>query len=129
MFKNVFSIILTDNGKEFLNPDAIEASYNTGKQIVRLFYCEPRQSQQKGKIEKNHEHIREIIPKGKEMNFLSNDLVNLMSNHINNYPRPSLNMHSPLKASKLFLDESIFKLNHLSHLKINDINLTPNLLK
>lgn len=129
LFKNTFNIILTDNGKEFFDPDAIEASYDTGKKIIRLFYCEPRQSQQKGKIEKNHEHIREIIPKGKEMNFLSNDLVSLMSNHINNYPRPSLNMCSPLKASKLFLDEAIFKLNHLSHLKINDINLTPSLLK
>lgn len=28
------------------------------------YYCEPKHSEQKGELEKNHEYIRYIIPKG-----------------------------------------------------------------
>lgn len=41
-----------------------------------------------GKIEKNHEYIRYIIPKGTPMdNYTQNDISKMMS-HINSVPRP-----------------------------------------
>ena len=63
-FKEMFEIILTDNGWEFSKPDNIEFDYSTGEKLVNVFYCEPYSSWQKGGIERNHEFIRYIIPKG-----------------------------------------------------------------
>lgn len=76
LFSQSFPIILTDNGKEFFDIEGVENSFLTFQCLTRLFFCDSRQSQQKGKIEKNHEHIREIISKGKEMDFLCDNDVN-----------------------------------------------------
>lgn len=57
-FKKYFPVILTDRGKEFKDPLAIEYS-KSGEKLCDVFYCDSRQSQQKGKCEKNHEHFRE----------------------------------------------------------------------
>ena len=35
--------------------------------LTKVLYCESRRSDQKGKCEKNHEHFREMIPKGRNM--------------------------------------------------------------
>ena len=32
-----------------------------------VFYCDPYVSNQKGRLEKNHEYIRYVIPKGRSM--------------------------------------------------------------
>lgn len=63
MFYDLFKCILTDNGSEFSNPEYIE---DNGSEVLRthVFYCDPKQSQQKGKIEVCHEFIRRYIPKG-----------------------------------------------------------------
>ena len=68
MFARLFPVLLTDNGSEFSDPLQIETDSDSGLQLCRLFYCDPRQSQQKGSCENNHEFIRRVIPKGKSMN-------------------------------------------------------------
>ena len=128
LFSQTFPIILTDNGREFFDISGIENSYITNERLIRLFFCEPRQSQQKGKIEKNHEHIREIIPKGKEMDFLTEDDVNLISLHINNYLRPSLDFASPFDKARLMLSPKVLSLNKLFKLELRKIILKPSLL-
>ena len=80
LFKEIFECILTDNGKEFKDPLALETSEETGEILTRIFYCRPRHSEEKGKCEKNHEHFREFIPKGHSfMNYSKRDF-NYISN-------------------------------------------------
>lgn len=128
LFSQTFPIILTDNGKEFFDIEGIENSFFTSQRLTRLFFCDSRQSQQKGKIEKNHEHIREIIPKGKEMDFLCDNDVNLMSLHINNYLRPSLDFASPFSIASLMMNKKVMSLNLLYGLDPHQVILKPSLL-
>lgn len=62
-FSNAFSILVTDRGGEFQNPDALECGKDN---VIRtsIYYCDPMCSWQKPHCEKNHEYIRKICPKG-----------------------------------------------------------------
>ncbi len=103
-FKRAFPIILTDNGSEFKAPEIIEFDAHY-KRRTNLFYCDPMASYQKACIEKNHEFIRYILPKGKSFSELTQGKVTLMTNHINSTARASLNNHTPFKLAQLLLDE------------------------
>lgn len=102
-FKRLFEVILTDNGTEFSDPESIEFDMNTGEKICSVFYCNPNCSWQKGSIEKNHEYIRYILPKGTSFASLTQEDCYLIASHINSTPRLSLNNHYPYEASLLFL--------------------------
>ena len=113
-FKRLFEVILTDNGTEFSNPESIEMDINTGEIISNVFYCDPNCSWQKGSIEKNHEYIRYILPKGTSFSWLTQEDCNLIASHINSVPRKSLNNISPYEASINFIGkQNIEKLNIL----------------
>ena len=60
-FFQLFPAILTDNGGEFARVDDIEMDVRGES---KLFFCDPNRSDQKGRIEKNHTLIRDILPKG-----------------------------------------------------------------
>jgi len=62
-FQSLFSVILTDNGTEFQDTVGLECDCN-GEIRTKIYYCNPNCSWQKGMIEKNHEYIRYIVPKG-----------------------------------------------------------------
>ena len=125
LFKEIFPVILTDNGSEFHEPLQIETSFITGEKLINIYYCEPRRCDQKGKCEKNHEHFRELVPKGVSMNPLSKHDINYVSNMVNNYPRKSLGYKTPYELSLLFLNEKVLGLNNLKALPINQVKLTP----
>ncbi len=57
--------VLTDNGAEFSDEAAIAALLGEGPGETRLFYCDPRRSDQKGACERNHVEIRKLLPKGR----------------------------------------------------------------
>ena len=59
-FFQLFPVILTDNGGEFARVDDIEMDVRGES---KLFFCDPNRSDQKGRIEKNHTLIRDILPK------------------------------------------------------------------
>ena len=65
----VFGAVLTDNGSEFADEGAIAALLGEREGETRLFYCDPRQSQQKGACERNHVEIRKLLPKGAGIRF------------------------------------------------------------
>ena len=88
LFIKLFEIILTDNGTEFSDPDYIEQF--DGDKVINLFYCDPNCAYQKGRIEKNHEYIRYILPKGTSFAGLTQEDCNLLASHINSVPRISL---------------------------------------
>ena len=94
---NLFKILLGDRGTEFDHPELIEAFPNS-KLMSHVFYCDPRQSQQKGKIEKNHEYIRLYVPQGQPFDLLNQKQIDIMMNHINSVRRESLGNKSPFEC-------------------------------
>ena len=125
-FHYLFPIILTDNGSEFSNPEEIE---DNGNHVypTKIFYCDPGHSEQKGKIEKNHEYIRYFIPKGKSFNNFNQDDINLMINNINSVKRNSLDNDSPYNLFEFFLPKEFKDLFDISEIKQQDIILNKNL--
>ena len=128
LFNKIFQVILTDGGAEFQNPNQLEATVS-GKRRTSLYYCDPYCSWQKGAIEKNHEHIRFVLPKGSSFNHLNQEKVVLLQNHINSEARDSLNGCSPYKLSQLLLDEKLHHAINLEEIAPDDVHLRPELLK
>lgn len=128
LFFDLFDVILTDNGSEFSDPSAIEKITSASGKHIRIFYCEPNRSDQKGACENNHEHFRRIAPKGTSFNTWNQDMVDHIFSHINSFSRLSLNGKSPYH-SFLFL-YGCKTLRHLNifYIEPNDIVLSPKLL-
>lgn len=128
-FKEMFVIILTDNGSEFSNPVEIEFDKDTGERRTKIFYCHPSSPYEKGSCEVNHELIRRILPKGTSFDDLTQTDINLMMSHINSYKRKKLNNVSPITMfSTIYGKETIDKLD-IQEIESNEINLSTSLLK
>ena len=83
----------------------------------------------KGMIEKNHEYIRFIVPKGRSFDkYTQNDLT-LMANNINSEARDSLNGCTPYQLSLLLLNNQLHLNLHLLEIARDEVTLVPNLLK
>lgn len=121
-FHELFPIILTDNGSEFSKPDEIEFN---GHHVykTKLFYCDPGHSEQKGKIENNHEFIRRFIPKGKSFDEYNQGDINLMMNHINSVKRDSLQGNSPYELMIDFLPKEIIEYFDIKEIEQDNIIL------
>lgn len=128
LFRKYFPVILTDNGSEFKNPYDIEKTED-GKQRTYVFYCDPYISNQKGKLEKNHEFIRYVIPKGRSMYKYTQDDINLMASHINSLARDSLNGACPFDLAEILLDKKIPLLTGLKKVSPDDVMLKPELIE
>lgn len=128
-FKRLFEVILTDNGTEFSDPKSIEIDLNSGEKVCSVFYCDPNCSWQKGSIEKNHEFIRYILPKGTSFASLTQEDCYFIASHINSTPRVSLNNNSPYDCALLYLGKNnIDKLN-IKKIEYDDIDLSYRLLR
>lgn len=123
-----FPVILADNGSEFKNPALLETNLS-GQRRTRLFYCDPMASWQKGRLEKNHEFIRYILPKGASFEQLSHTDVILMMNHINSLARASLNGRTPFELASLLLPAPLFSLIGARRIPHDEVILKPKLLK
>lgn len=130
-FSRLFGIGLTDNGSEFKVVDKLEQSVEIeGALRCSIYYCDPMQSGQKGRLEKNHEYIRYVIPKGASLNSYTQEDITLLVNHINSTKRPGLNNLSPYEMIPDD-DEDMRKLMKLLDLKpitAKEVNLTKELL-
>ena len=129
IYKDLFQVILTDNGHEFFDVNNIECIHSTGEYVTHLFFCDPHASCQKGMIEKNHEFIRYILPKGSSFKNINQEDCNLIMNNINSLCRDSLNGKSPYEAMLFLCDEYILKKLGCHFIKSDEVNLTYNLLK
>lgn len=128
-FSRLFEVILTDNGTEFSDPESIETSHQTGERLSHVFYCNPNASWQKGALEKNHEYIRYVLPKGTSFAGLTQDDCHLLASHINSVPRVSLNNRSPYEAAYGFIGlDNMSKLG-IAQIPYDDIDLSIRLLK
>lgn len=127
LYKRVFKYILTDNGGEFQKPEELETSIN-GSKRSSIYYCEPNRSDQKAKVEKNHEYIRYIIPKGTSMDNYIQDDIDLMMSHINSTAREVLNFAIPYDMASIYLGMDSMKKLNLSKIQPDDIILKPYLI-
>lgn len=128
--RELFPVILTDNGSEFSNPKCIEnGPEGKGFQRTRIYYCNPSAPYQKAEIEVGHEFIRRILPKGKSFDELTQEDVSLMMDHINSYRRKKLNGKSPYEAFCFYYGEELAQKLGCHEVRASDINLTPGLLK
>lgn len=127
-FHKIFPVILTDNGSEFKHTRELETT-DDGKKRTKVFYCDPQASWQKPQIEKNHEFIRYVLPKGKTLNPYTQEDIIVLMNNINSIRRESLGNKSPYEATA---DKSILRLMELMGLHLipaDEIRLTSDLLK
>lgn len=129
LFKEIFEVILTDNGSEFFNPMSIEKDIDSQEIVSHVFYCDPSASWQKGAIEKNHEYIRYVLPKGTSFDELSQEDVNILMSNINSTSRDSLKGKSPYESMRLILDEKIIRSLNVERIAADEVNLSPNLVK
>lgn len=126
LYSKIFEVVLTDNGSEFFNPLSIE-KYD--EEIVsHVFYCDPGASWQKGAIEKNHEYIRYVLPKGSSFDKLGQEDLNLLMSNINSTSRDALNGNTPFKAVQLKLKKRLLKKLGVVEVKPDDVCLSPSLL-
>jgi len=128
LFQKLFEVILTDNGHEFQDRQSLEYSKN-GEVRTRIYYCDPNRSDQKGALEKNHEYIRYVLPKGTSFEKMTDKTTLLLLNHINSEKRDSLNGHSPYEVSRLLLDNRLHKALGLAEIPADEVTLIPALIK
>lgn len=127
-FKRLFEVILTDNGTEFSDPESIEIDWETGEKLSSLSFCDPNCSWQKGSIEKNHEYIRYILPKGTSFAGLTQDDCYKLASHINSVPRVSLNNSTPYQSAILFIGRHNMNKFNIYPVHYDDVDISPRLL-
>jgi len=127
-FRELFPVLLGDNGSEFSNPSAIE--YTTdGSFRSRVFYCDPRAPYQKGAAENNHAILRRIIPKGNSLDGFTQEHITLAMNHVNSYIRKNLGDRSPYEVFTMFYGDDFIKKMGASFIAPDNVIMHPSLLK
>ena len=125
-FFQLFPVILTDNGGEFARVDDIEMNVRGES---KLFFCDPNRSDQKGRIEKNHTLIRDILPKGTSFDNLTQEDINLVCSHVNSVKRAALNGKSAYELFAFTYGEEIPKLLGISKIPAEDVCQSSKLLQ
>lgn len=84
-FEAAFGILLLGRGVELDDFDGIErSSLEPDKRRCRVFCCDPQDSNQRSRCERNHEQLRRILPNGRtNMDLLSSADVASCCCHVN----------------------------------------------
>jgi len=127
LFRRLFPVLLTDNGSEFSNPAALERD-PAGHPRTRVFYCDPCAAYQKAHVERNHEFIRMVLPKGTSFDPLSQADVDQMMSHVNRYSRPTLHDKSPFELFSFSYGADILAKLSIDKIPSGEILLKPRLI-
>ena len=129
-YNKLFSLILTDRGSEFEKHQLFEINVDTGELRSNIFYCDPMNSSQKPHVENNHNYIRDILPNGINLGFLTQEKLDLMFS-INSVPRECYAGKTPYEMFEFFYDKdnSIANLFNIQKIKRDEVVLKPYLLK
>lgn len=133
LFSKEVEVILTDRGSEFTYADKIEIR-DDGSRRTRIYYCDPMCSQQKGAVENNHLEVRYICPKETnlyELGLCSQDDANLISSHINSFPKEHIDGKTPFELLKFLNNDLACKFIDFGVIEIekDKVILKPYLLK
>lgn len=127
-FIECLPILLSDNGSEFSDPEAIEFD-RQGNRRTHLFYCDTAAPYQKGSAERNHELIRYILPRGRSFNRYSQKEISHMMDHINSYSRRSLGGKCPYEVFARLYGQDILDLLGCERIAPNDVTLNASLFQ
>lgn len=94
-FREKFKSITLDNGKEFLDWEAIERSALNSKKRTLVYFAHPYSSWERGTNENQNRMIRRFIPKGTDISKLSDKDIKRIEEWMNNYPRKILGYKTP----------------------------------
>ncbi|MGM9607298.1 MAG: transposase [Oscillospiraceae bacterium] len=103
LFRKLFLNSLTDNGTRFSDPVMIEnyrpdPEHNPTKLLPRgihVWFADPHCPSQKPHIERFHNELRRILPKGTSFDPLTQEKINLTLSHLNSYPREATGWKAP----------------------------------
>jgi IS30 family transposase len=126
---SIFQCVLTDNGSEFADDISIAQAFGESVGHTTLFFCDPRQSQQKGACEKNHVELRKLLPKGEGIRFdrLDRSDCSVLMSQVNSEPRGCLAWMSPIKAFQAAFGEialSLLDAFGIEEIAPDNLNLT-----
>ena len=130
-FARLFPVVLTDRGTEFSNPSRLEfATVEVGPPAprCRVFFCDPMNSNQKSRIERNHEILREILPKGVSFDGLGQEDVDRAVAHVNAYVRQSQSDRTPREVLDFLYGEGTADRLGVARVDPADVCLKPRLL-
>jgi IS30 family transposase len=127
-FGDILPLILTDNGGEFANVTAFENAVD-GEKESALYFCDPYQSSQKPRVEKNHTLFRDIVPQGESFDAFTQDTVNLIFSHINSIKRKSLNGKTPYEIFAFAYGVEIAAHLGIQPISADMVTQSPKLLK
>ena len=101
-FRQIFKSITVDNGSEFLDAEALEASVFSTQQRTRIFYAHPYSSWERGSNENANRIIRRFVAKGRDIAHFTRHRIMQIETWINDYPRRMLDFMTP---NELFMNE------------------------
>jgi IS30 family transposase len=127
-FKDVFPVILTDNGGEFADVFTIENNLS-GIKESSLYFCDPYHSWEKPHIEKNHTLFRDIAPSGTSFDDWSQHYVDAIFSHVNATARASFGGKTAYAMFSFVFGESTALCLGITHVEPKDVVQTPMLLK
>jgi len=93
-FLQVFKSITADNGTEFLDFTNMKEAANCDE----VYYAHPYSSWERGSNEIGNRMLRRFIPKGADLNALTEDELQRIEDWVNNYPRRILNYQTANEA-------------------------------
>ena len=127
LFARLFPVILTDRGTEFSFPSRIEECED-GTKRTRVFFCDPMNSNQKPQLERNHEIVREILPKGVSFDQLTQEQANLAFSHVNAYVRGAQGDKTPCDVFEFLYGEGTAARLHIAKIDPKEVVLKPRLV-
>ena len=127
LFARLFPVILTDRGTEFSFPSRIEECED-GTKRTRVFFCDPMNSNQKSQLERNHEIVREILPKGVSFDSLTQEQADLAFSHVNAYVRGTLDDKTPYEVFEFLYGEGTAAKLHIAKIDQKEVVLKPRLV-
>ena len=86
-------------------------------------------SHQKGQLEKNHEFIIYVLPKGQSFDHLNQGKIMLLMNHINSISLKGLDNNTPFKLAESLLDRKLLAALSFEEVHPDDVHLKEELLE
>lgn len=127
-FGDIIPLVLTDNGNEFSDVNAIELDLDGAKE-TSVFFCRPMRPSDKPHVEKNHTLFRDICPKGTSFDNFTQDDVNLIFSHVNSIVRKSLGGKSPYDLFSFTYGKKTASLLGIEKIPSREVSQSPLLLK
>ena len=106
-FYEIFKTITVDNGIEFSDTYNLEKSICFKNKRTIIYYCHAYSPHERGSNENLNRMLRRKIKKSSNINLITENQLNEISNWINSYPRKILNW----KSSKELFDKELAKIS------------------